>query len=126
MKVMRIYADADGVARVEQRLVSMQPDSSGRRTSTRLPALDFFFRETPAEHARGKHCAPQRQFIMVVSGIGEIALDDGSKHRFGPGDILFAEDTAGLGHETHVLEGVRGFVHVAVADDFDITQWPLA
>jgi len=126
MKVMRIFADSDGVARVEYRRVPLVPDPSGRPTSGRFPALDYFFRETPAEHARGKHRAPQRQFIVVVSGIGEVVLDDGSRHRFHPGDLLFAEDTTGRGHETHVVDGVRGFFHIAVPDGFDINRWPLA
>ena len=118
MKVMRIFTDPDGVARVEYRRVPLARDVSGRSISTRFPALDYLFRETPAEHARGKHRAPQRQFIVVVSGVGEVVLDDGSRHRFQPGDLMFAEDTTGLGHETHVVDGVRGFFHLAVPGRF--------
>lgn len=125
MKVMRIFADAAGIARVEWRQVPMRDDASGRATSPEFPAQRFFFRDTPPAHARGKHCAPQRQLIVVVSGIGEIELDDGSRWRFGPGDMIFAENTSGAGHYTHALEGVRGFAHVTVPDDFDITAWPL-
>lgn len=126
MKVMRIFADSEGVARVEWRQVPMIEDASGRPTSPRFPARDFFFRDTPAAHERGKHTAPQRQLIFVVSGVGEVELDDGSIHRFRPGDLVFAEDTSGRGHVTRNVEGVRGFVHVTVPADFDITQWPLA
>jgi hypothetical protein len=126
MRVMRIFADDRGMARVEWRLVPLAPDASGRPTSPRFPAREVFFRATPKEHARGKHTAPQRQLIVVVGGIGEVVLDDGSRHRFGPGDMLFAEDTSGHGHETHVVEGIRGFVHVPVPDSFDVTAWPLA
>jgi hypothetical protein len=126
MIVTRIFADKDGKACIERREVPMQPDRSGRATSADFPALRLFFRDTPPSHLHDKHRAPQRQFIVVVSGVGEIELDDGSRHRFAPGALLFAEDTTGEGHITRTLEGTRGFAHVPVAPDFDITRWPLA
>jgi gentisate 1,2-dioxygenase len=126
MIVTRIYAAADGSARIERREVPMQPDASGRATSADLPALRLFFRDTPPAHVNPKHRAPQRQFIFVTSGIGEIELGDGTRHVFRPGDVLFAEDTTGEGHVTRTLEGTRGFAHMPVPDAFDITRWPLA
>jgi len=126
MIVTRIFANSDGKARIERRQVPMQPDRSGRPTSADFPALRLFFRDTPPSHLHDKHRAPQRQFIVVVSGVGEIELDDGSRHRFAPGALLFVEDTTGDGHITRTLEGTRGFAHVPVAPEFDITRWPLA
>ena len=126
MIVTRIFADKDGKARIERREVPMQPDRSGRATSADFPALRLFFRDTPPSHLHDKHRAPQRQFIVVVSGVGEIELDDGSCHRFAPGALLFVEDTTGEGHITRTLEGTRGFAHVPVGPEFDITRWPLA
>jgi hypothetical protein len=126
MIVTRIYAAPDGSARIERRAVPMAPDPSGRATSADFPAQRLFFRDTPPAHVHEKHRAPQRQFIFVASGTGEIELGDGTRHRFGPGDVLFAEDTTGEGHVTRALEGTRGFAHVPVPDAFDITRWPLA
>ena len=126
MIVTRIFTVADGSARIERRVVPMAPDQSGRATSADLPALRLFFRDTPPAHVHRKHRAPQRQFIFVVSGVGEIELGDGTRHRFAPGDVIFAEDTTGDGHVTRTLEGTRGFAHVPVPDGFDITRWPLA
>jgi hypothetical protein len=125
MNVLRIFADADGVARVERRAVPLAADASGRPTSARFSAREFFFRDTPVEHDRGKHRAPQRQLIVVLGGIGEIVLDDGSVHRFGPGDLVLAENTTGGGHVTRNVDGVRSFLHLPVPDDFDVTTWPL-
>jgi len=124
MIVTRIYAAPDGTACIERRQVPMAPDASGRATSADISALRLFFRDTPPAHVNPKHRAPQRQFIIVTTGIGEIELADGTRHRFAPGDILFAEDTTGEGHITRTLEGTRGFVHVPVPDSFDITLWP--
>lgn len=125
MNVLRIFSGADGVARVERRTVPLQRDAQGRATSPAFSARQFFFRETPAGHVHGRHRAPQRQLIFVTSGAGEIELDDGSRWPFAPGDIIFAENTTGQGHVTRTLEGVRGFVHVSVPDDFSIADWPL-
>ena len=126
MIVTRIYAGPAGRACIERREIPLRPDKSGRATSADLPASRLFFRETPPAHVHEKHRAPQRQFIFVTCGVGEIELDDGTRHRFAPGDILFAEDTTGGGHVTRTLEGMRGFAHVPVADAFDITLWLLA
>ncbi|MSQ63906.1 MAG: cupin domain-containing protein [Betaproteobacteria bacterium] len=126
MIVTRIYAAPDGKACIERREVPMAPDASGRATSPDFAALRLFFRDTPPAHVHQKHRAPQRQFIFVTSGIGEIELADGTRHRFAPGDVLFAEDTTGEGHVTRTLEGTRGFAHVPVPAGFDITRWPLA
>ena len=124
MIVTRIFTAADGNARIERRVVPMEPDQSGRATSRDLTALRLFFRDTPPAHVHQKHRAQQRQFIFVTSGIGEIELSDGTRYRFAPGDVLFAEDTTGDGHVTRTLEGTRGFAHVPVPAEFDITCWP--
>src|SRR3954465_15311741 len=126
MIVTRIFAGTDGTARLERRRVPMRPDASGRETSADFPAQRLFFRDTPPAHLHAKHRAPQRQFIVVVSGTGEIELEDGSRPRFEPGALLFVEDTPGAGHVTRTLEGTRGFAHIPVQADFDITGWPLA
>ena len=125
MNVLRIYSDSQGIARVERRAVPLQRDAQGRATSLAFSGGAFFFRETPPGHVHGRHRAPQRQLIFVTSGQGAIELDDGSRWPFGPGDVIFAEDTTGRGHVTHTLKGVRGFMHVAVPEDFTITDWPL-
>ena len=125
MKLMRIYSDALGAARVEWRSMPLQPDASGRATSAQFPVLSVFFRDTPPGYVHGKHRAPQRQLIVVVSGIGEIELGDGSRFRIEPGDVIFAENTSGEGHVTRALAGVRGFMHVTVPDTFDVRTWPL-
>jgi hypothetical protein len=49
----------------------------------------------------------------------------GKRHILRPGDLIFAEDTTGRGHITRSLRDVRGFVHVAMGDDFDVSDWPL-
>ena len=49
------------------------------------------------------HPAPQRQFVIILSGQLEIGFEDGSKKIFGPGDARLVEDTTGKGHTTIAL-----------------------
>ena len=124
MRVVRIFTGPDGRAKIERRAVPL--DAGERPTSPKFPAASVFFRETPAGHVFGTHNAPQRQFIFVVSGTGEVELSDGTRWRFGPGDVSFVEDIEGEGHVTRTLTGPRGFAYVPMPTEFDITKWPLA
>ena len=49
------------------------------------------------------HPAPQRQFVVILSGQLEIGFEDGSKKIFGPGDARLVEDISGKGHTTIAL-----------------------
>jgi hypothetical protein len=49
------------------------------------------------------HPAPQRQFVIILSGSLEIGFEDGSKKVFGTGDARLVEDTTGKGHTTIAL-----------------------
>lgn len=49
------------------------------------------------------HPAPQRQFVIILSGQLEIGFEDGSKKVFGPGDARLVEDVTGKGHTTVAL-----------------------
>ena len=85
-----------------------------------------FFRETPAGHVQDFHNAPRRQLIFLTSGILELETSEGARVVCRPGDLIFAEDMRGKGHITRSLRDTRGFVHVAMPDDFDVSAWPLA
>jgi quercetin dioxygenase-like cupin family protein len=51
------------------------------------------------------HTAPRKQYVITLSGEVEIGLGDGSVHRFGPGDVMLAEDLTGQGHTTRAVGG---------------------
>ena len=46
------------------------------------------------------HPAPQRQFVVILSGQLEIGFEDGTTKVFGPGDARLVEDITGKGHTT--------------------------
>ena len=49
------------------------------------------------------HPAPRLQYVITLSGTVEIGLGDGTKMRFGAGDVMLADDTTGQGHTTHAV-----------------------
>jgi quercetin dioxygenase-like cupin family protein len=49
------------------------------------------------------HNAPRRQYVMTLSGHGEIELTGGKIISVGPGSIELAEDLTGKGHITRTV-----------------------
>lgn len=49
------------------------------------------------------HRAPRRQYVITLSGQGELEVAGGKKIRVGPGNIDLVEDTTGKGHITRVV-----------------------
>ncbi|MEU7833755.1 hypothetical protein [Nonomuraea sp. NPDC049129] len=46
------------------------------------------------------HPAPREQWVMMLRGTIEVTVTDGTRRRFGAGDLVLAADTTGLGHIT--------------------------
>ena len=122
MRLFRIYTRPCGESAIEVREV---PLSGPRPSSATFQAGALFFRETPEGFVQDLHNAPRRQLIFLTSGLLELESSDGTRFVCRPGDLIFAEDTAGKGHITRSLRDTRGFVHVAMPDDFDLSAWPL-
>jgi len=51
------------------------------------------------------HPAPRKQWAVMLRGAIEVTVTDGSRRRFGPGDLVLASDTSGSGHITRAVEG---------------------
>jgi quercetin dioxygenase-like cupin family protein len=49
------------------------------------------------------HNAPRRQYVITLSGQGEVELAGGRKIHMSPGNIELAEDTTGKGHITRTI-----------------------
>jgi quercetin dioxygenase-like cupin family protein len=123
MRLVRIFTKPNGESAIELREVPM---SGGERPmSPTFQGGAMFFRETAEGHVQSYHNAPRRQLIFLTSGIIELESSGGKRYVCRPGDLIFAEDTNGKGHITRSLRDTRGFVHVAMPEDFDVTGWKL-
>ena len=77
---------------------------------------NLVFRRFPADYFSDWHTAPRRQYIFILSGQMEIGIGDGTTRRFGPGDVVLADDMTGQGHTTRSLGVPRVSATVAVAE----------
>ncbi len=98
MKITRLYTGADGESHFEDADIPLEDKGDIGKLSKHLKATGILFRETAADYNYGWHNAPCRQFVIMLEGEVEIEVGSGTIRRFGPGDILLAEDTSGHGH----------------------------
>lgn len=49
------------------------------------------------------HPAAEPQWVVVLRGVIEVRVSDGTSRQFGPGDLVLAIDTSGCGHVTRVV-----------------------
>jgi len=98
MRITRLYTGPDGEAHFEDLEVALSDAGDIGWLSDRIAATGIIFRQTAGDYHYRWHNAPQRQFIIMLEGEVDIEVGDGTVRRFGPGDILLAEDTTGRGH----------------------------
>lgn len=101
MGTYRMYTDPQGKARWQEIDLAKTPDWTKGLDTTRIA-----FSTRDPGRTQDWHPAPQRQFVIVLSGQLEIGFEDGSKKVFGPGDARLVEDTTGKGHTTTAVGGV--------------------
>jgi uncharacterized cupin superfamily protein len=122
MRITRVYTGDDSRSHLEELDIPLKAGRYGS-LSDLVAAKGVMFRETPPGAALDFHNAPQRQFVITLSGVAEIECGDGSKRRLGPGDILLADDTTGQGHITREIDGPRRSIFIPLFDDLDPAAW---
>jgi hypothetical protein len=50
------------------------------------------------------HPASEPQWVVMLRGVIEVQVSDGTSRRFGPGDLVLATDTTGCGHVTLTVD----------------------
>ena len=98
MGTYRMYTDDNAIARWEE----IDLDKVSNWTNG-IDVTQIRFGARPPGVLQDWHPAPQRQFVVILSGQLEIGFEDGSKKIFGPGDARLVEDTTGKGHTTIAL-----------------------
>jgi len=98
VSVTRMFTGADGQTHAEELDIKLAPGGTSGELSEMLKVTGLQFRRTPPNYFVDWHPAPQRQYVITLSGRGEIELVGGKKIPLGPGHILLAEDVTGKGH----------------------------
>ena len=98
MAFHRLYTGLDGHSHIEEMDLSSHPT-----LTTLHETKGIVFRSAEPGRFSDWHNAPRRQYVITLSGEGEIGLRDGTTHRVHPGDVNLAEDVTGDGHTTRVV-----------------------
>ena len=110
--VTRLYTGADGLTHAEDTPLKF----SGNPASEVAKLMDNAGAEihrAPPGAVQDWHTAPRRQYVITLSGHGEIELAGGKKIAVDPGHIELAEDLTGKGHITRVI-GNQDRVTIAI------------
>ena len=101
----RLYSGSDGHTHAERIEVKLTPSRrlAGIDESELFKASGAQFLRFPAGHMVDWHTAAFRQYIVTLSGRGEVELGGGEKIQFNPGQIVLAEDLTGKGHITRSI-----------------------
>ena len=100
--MMRLYTGPDGqthAEEIEAKFTAGSPTDVFKLMATTGAELH----RTPAGTVQDWHNAPRRQYVITLSGQGEVEVAGGKKIHLGPGDIDLVEDTTGKGHITRTL-----------------------
>ncbi len=101
----RLYAGPDGQTHAEKIEVKLLPSAlrAGLEESeTRKVSGAQFFR-WPRGYVWDWHNAARAQYVITLSGRGEVELAGGQKIMLNPGQIVLAEDVTGKGHITRSI-----------------------
>ncbi|MBI4886353.1 MAG: cupin domain-containing protein [Acidobacteria bacterium] len=108
----RIYTGPDGLSHAEE----VEMKLNGNVTEMMKATGAEFSRRAPGP-VSAWHVGPRRQFVITLSGRGELVVGDGKRVAVGPGQINLIEDTTGKGHTTqNVGSEDRIVVTIPLAD----------
>ena len=104
IRCIRLWTADDNNSYFEEGVIDLSKGERGDILSDTVGVVSISFRETRAGGAFEWHDAPARQFVITLSGTLEFETRDG-RFMLRPGDILFAEETTGTGHNWTMVGG---------------------
>lgn len=104
IRCVRIWTDADGNSDFEDGAIDLSGTHGADTLSPVAAATSISFRETPSGGNFGWHDAPAMQLVITLSGTLRFTVKDGRSFAIRPGDVLFAQDTTGTGHNWELLD----------------------
>jgi hypothetical protein len=96
--VTRIFTGPDGQTHTEEVNVKLARDDASTELSEMMKTTGVRFRRQAPNYFEDWHTAPRKQYVITLSGQGEIEVAGGKKIPLGPGHILLVEDLTGKGH----------------------------
>ena len=100
--ITRLYTGPDGQTHAEEIDAKFAP-TGGNDVYRLMANSGAEIHRAPPGRVANWHTAPRRQYVITISGHGEIELTGGKKIEVGPGSIELAEDLTGKGHITRTV-----------------------
>jgi quercetin dioxygenase-like cupin family protein len=104
IRCVRIWTGDDRNSHFEEGVIDLEPGPRSDVLSGRMSTTTISFEETASGGAFAWHTAPIRQLVITLSGTLDFRTRQGEHFLIGPGDILYAEDTAGSGHSWRLTD----------------------
>jgi quercetin dioxygenase-like cupin family protein len=102
--ITRLYTGADGQSHAGDTEVAWRPAKlhAELSDSESMKVTSAQFLRWPRGFVWAGHPASKRQYVVIVSGRGEVDVVGGKKVQLAPGRVLLAEDITGKGHTTRI------------------------
>ena len=98
----RLYTGADNQTHSEEVELKFTA-GSGNDSFKLLPVTGASLGRAAGGRFSDWHVGPRRQYVITLSGHGELEVAGGKKVEIGPGHINLVEDLTGKGHTTRVV-----------------------
>lgn len=100
----RMYSDQNGVSHFASGEIPFgEENAQGAKVIPFTSATAIGYLLLPPGYSQDWSPTPVAQWIIILSGTGELEVLDGEIRTFSTGSILRAEDTEGRGHRTRNL-----------------------
>jgi hypothetical protein len=114
--ITHIYTGPDGQTHTEEIEAKFAP-GGGNDTYKLMANTGAELHRASPGRVSDWHTAPRRQYVITLSGHGELEFSDGKKLSVGPGNIELVEDTTGKGHITRTVGSEdRVTIQVPISD----------
>jgi quercetin dioxygenase-like cupin family protein len=104
IRCVRLWTGQEGSSHVEIGRLDMRTGRNDDQVSAAMSSTHVTVEETAGGGTLAWHTAPVRQLVVTLAGTLVFTTRDGEEFTLHPGDVLFAEDTDGSGHQWR-LEG---------------------
>src|ERR1700722_365152 len=104
IRCVRLWTGDDRKSHFEEGFSDPEPGQRGDTLSGKMGVTTVSFEETASRGPFAWHTAPVRQLVITLSGTLDFKTRQGEHFLIRPGDILFAEDTAGSGHSWRLTD----------------------
>lgn len=94
-RLVRLFTGDDGQSHFNDGAATLDVDEAAHTIS---------FAESPPGSSLDWHHAPQRQYVITLSGTLEFETRLDEHFTIAPGDVLLAEDTTGGGHRWRLVD----------------------